>query len=142
MRWVPTFAYNDGAAVDVAFLLPIGQWLHRMPVVGGDIESDAAFPAAFVVRRDYQLAIPIRIYEEEWAAFRALVEYGQTGGVITWFPDLDSEDSIDVYLDSPKLGEELSPEPDGNYPRALNQTIVIRRVDGLPWDMEYFGESA
>lgn len=139
---VPTFAYNDGEAVDLALMLPVGLWNHRLKQTGGDIESDAAFPASFIVRRDYQLAIPLRFYESEWPEVRALIEYAQTGGVFTWFPDLESEDSFDVYFDAPKIGEDIDPQTDGSYPRAMSLTIVVRRVDGEPWDLGYFMEAA
>lgn len=139
---VPTFTYDDGAPVDLALMLPVGLWRHRLKATGGEAESDAAFPASYVVRRDYQLAIPLRFYESEWPAVRALLEFGQSGGVLTWFPDLESEDSFDVYLDSPAVGEEINPDPDAAYPRALVLTIVLRRVDGVEWDLGYFEEAA
>lgn len=139
MRRVPTFEYGD---VDLALMLPVALWNHQLRHTGGDIESDAAFPAAYIVRTDYQLAIPLRFYESEWPEVRALVEFGQTGAVIKWFPDLESEDSFDVYLDAPAIGEEITPTPDGTYPRALFLTIVLRRVDGEPWDLGYFMEAA
>lgn len=136
---VPTFQYPG---VDLALMLPVALWNHQLKHTGGDIESDAAFPAAYIVRTDYRLAIPLRYYESEWPEVRALLEYAQTGAVITWFPDLESEDSFDVYIDSPAIGEDIISTPDGNYPRALSLTIVIRRVDGLPWDLGYFEEAA
>ncbi len=136
---VPTFQYPD---VDLALMLPVALWTHRLKATGGDIESDAAFPASYVVRRDYQLAIPLRFYESEWPEVRALLEYGQTGGVVTWFPDLESEDSFDVYIDSPSIADDIVPSVDAGYPRALDLTIVVRRVDGLPWDLGYFMEAA
>lgn len=136
---VPTFQYPD---VDLALMLPVALWRHRLASVGGDIESDAAFPASYIVRRDHQLALPLRFYESEWPEVRGLIEYAQTGGVVTWFPDLESEDSFDVYFDSPAIGEDIIPAPDDSYPRALSLTIVVRRVDGLPWDLGYFMEAA
>lgn len=142
MRWVPTFQYTDEDPVDVAFMLPIGLWRHTLKQTGGDIESDAAFPAAYIVRRDYQLSIPLRFYEGEWSTVRAMIEFGQLGGIIKWFPDLDSEESFEVYLDDPSLGDDIVPQVDDSYPRALTIALVIRRVDGLPWDLEYFAEAA
>lgn len=139
MRWTPRFEY---AAVNLLLTLPVALWSHQLKQIGGETESDAAFPASFIVRRDYQLAIPIRFHEDEWPAVRALVEYGQTGGVITWTPDTDSEDSFDVYLDGPAIGEDIAPTVDAAYPRAMLLGIVVRRVDGEPWDLEYFAEAA
>lgn len=136
---VPTFQYPD---VDLALMLPVALWAHQLKHVGGDIESDAAFPAGYIVRTDYRLALPLRFYESEWPEVRALIEYGQTGAPITWFPDLESEESFDVYLDAPAIGEDFVAEPDAQYPRALGLTIIIRRVDGEPWDLVYFEEAA
>lgn len=136
---VPTFEYPG---VDLALMLPVALWVHQLKATGGDIESDAAFPASYVVRRDYQLSIPLRFYESEWPEVRALIEYGQTGGAFTWFPDLESEDSFDVYLDAPGIEADIVATPDATYPRALILTIVLRRVDGEPWDLGYFAEAA
>lgn len=139
---VPTFEYDDGGTIELALMLPVGLWNHRLKQIGGDIESDAAFPASYVVRRDHQLAIPLRFYEAEWPEVRAMIEFGQMGGVIKWFPDLESEDSFDVYLDAPSVADSIDPQPDGSYPRVLGLTIVVRRVDGEPWDLGYFMEAA
>lgn len=136
---VPTFQYPG---VDIALMLPVRLWTHALKATGGDIESDAAFPASYVVRRDHQLVLPLRFYESEWPEVRALIEYGQTGAPITWFPDLESEDSFDVYFDSPSIEEDIIAVPDATYPRALGLSIVIRRVDGEPWDLGYFAEAA
>jgi hypothetical protein len=138
MKWEPSFRYTDEEEVDVALSLPVGLWNHQDKTIGGEAESDGAFPASFVVRRDYVLAIPLRLFESEWPVVRALVEFGQTGGVIRWFPSIDEETYFDVYLESPALGDDFRPIPDATYPRALLLSIAVRRVDGEAFPLEYF----
>lgn len=144
IRWTPRFVFNDGEAHDVTLLLPVGLWRHTVPTVGGDIESDAGHPASYVVSRTYALTMALRFYESEWPAVRALLEFGQLGGPVTWYPDADEPASVfDVYLDGPEVGTEIAPEPDETYPRALSLTIVLSQVDGTPFDaLEYFSEAA
>lgn len=143
IRWTPRFVYNPGVEVDVTLELPVGIWRHSTPTVGGDIDSDAGHPASFIVRRSYSLIVPVRFFESEWTTVRELIEYGQTGGVITWYPDAEELDSFDVYLEAPMVGDDITGAIDGEYPRALSQAITIRRVDGVAFDgLEYFSESA
>lgn len=137
MRWTPRFEY---AAAELELLLPVGLWRHLVPSVGGDIESDAGYPASYVVRRTNQLSIPLRFYESEWPAVRALLEYGQSGAALAWFPDRLELESFQVYLDGPTVGEPIEPLPDGAYPRALSLNILLRLTDDAPWVLEYFGE--
>lgn len=141
MRWEPAFQWTDGVEVDVALTLPVGIWRHQDRSIGGEIESDAAFPAAYKIRDDYLLGLPLRFFESEWSLVRSLVEFGQTGGVIRWFPTMDDDAFFDVYLDAPEIGNDITPAPDPVYPRVLHLAIAIRRVDGLAFPLEYFGEA-
>lgn len=142
MKWTPSFQWFDGVVIDLAFALPVAIWRHQDRTIGGEIESDAAYPAAYTVRDDYLLALPLRFFESEWPLVRALIEFGQTAGVIRWYPSIEDDATyFDVYLDAPALGTDISPIPDAIYPRALVLQIVIRRVDGAAFPLEYFGEA-
>lgn len=144
-RWVPRFVWTEGAeTIDESLLLPVGLWRHAgPPVVGGDIESDAGQPASFVVRRTRTLSIPIRFYESEWPTVRRLVQFAQGDVSFAWHPDPDDVRVYDLYLESPAVGEDIAPEPDGVYPRAMSITITVRQVDDSAFDgLEYFTEPA
>lgn len=132
LPWLPRFVY---AATDTTLSLPVRPWDFLENVVGGEAEAASNVRAAFVVRRDQQLALPLRFFEEEWPLVRALIEYGQTGLPIEWFPDAsDTAVSFDIYLDAPEVGDQFTAEPDGEYPQALYLTLVVRQADGLGWD--------
>lgn len=134
LRWRPRFVYS---ATDITLSLPVRPWDFLEHIVGGDVESGGNVKAAFVVRRDQQLALPLRFFEEEWPLVNALIEYGQTGLPITWYPAADETDiSFEVYLDAPEVGDQYNAEPDGEYPRAVYLTLVIRRTDGEGWEEE------
>lgn len=143
MNWTPAFVYTDGDEVDVSLALPIGLWRHRDRSIGGEIESDAAYPAAYTVTTDYLLVLPLRFFEAEWPTVRALIEFGQTGGVIRWYPAAEDEETFfDVYLEDPAIGTDFQAIPDPAYPRALALPITVRRVDGEAFPLDYFPEAA
>lgn len=141
----PRFVWNDGVVIhDETFALPVARWASSFPTIGGEIESDAGHPASYVVRRPRLLVVPVRYLEEEWPTIRALIEYGQTGGTFMWYPSADNEDeSYEVILDAPALGDDVSPDIDRQYPRASSIALTLRRDDDSSWDgLEYFTEAA
>lgn len=132
MRWRPRFVFDDQ---DFTLELPVAPWELEENVVGGSAESAARIVAAFTVRRDYALIIPLRFYEAEWPLIRRLIEYGQTGAPLAWYPAFDEVTSYEIYLDSPEVGREYETPPDGTYPRALSLAIVVaRRGTNSDWD--------
>lgn len=133
LRWRPRFVY--GAAGVTLLSLPVRPWDFLENIVGGEAESGGNALAAFVIRRDQQLSVPLRFYENEWPAVRTLIEYGQTGQPLQWYPAADETDIVfDVYLDGPEVGSQYDSRPDPEYPRAVSLTLVLRRVDGLGWE--------
>lgn len=140
MKWIPRFLWDDGSPRDETLSLPIGLFRRSNPIEGGDIESDAGHPASYVVRRTYCVTIPIRYYEEEWPIVRSLIEHGQGGGEIMWFPDESQPEFFVVYLESPALGEEVRPAPDGEYPQTLSILLTLRKIDDSKWDDLFFFE--
>lgn len=143
IQWTPRLFWDDGEVNDETLELPVGLWRHSFPAIGGDIESDAGFPASFVVRRDYCVEVPFRFFEEEWPTMRALVAHGQAEGVIVWYPHADDLTTFyNVYLESPALGEDVRPLPDGEYPAALSLVLTFRRVDGGNFDDLLYFEAA
>lgn len=144
IRWRPRFVWDDGTENDEQLALPVGLWDYSFPTVGGEIESDAGFPASYIVRRDRHLAVPVRFYEAEWPIVRALIEYAQQSEApFLWYPDGEEGESFEVYLEAPALGDDVRPEPDGDYPAVLFLTLVLAKVDGSSWDgLEYFSEAA
>lgn len=144
IQWTPRFFWDDGIINDETLALPVGRWHHQPKAIGGDIESDAGFPASFVVRRDHCLYVPVRFFEDEWPTLRRMIEHGQAEGQIAWYPDAaDLSKVYTVYLESPALGDPVEPVIDGEYPAALSLILVFRRVNGGTFDdLLYFDEAA
>jgi len=146
IQWTPRFLFDDGdlPVGDITLQLPVGLWRHSFPVIGGDIESDGAVPASYIVRRDYCLTVPLRVFEEEWPTIRRMIAHGQQEGVIFWYPNESVNENVEVYLETPAIGDPVEPRPDGEYPACLIIELTFRRVDGQPWDedFKYFEEAA
>lgn len=132
----PRFVWPDN---DETLTLPVGMWDYTFPTVGGEVESDSGFPASYMVKLYRCLAVPLRFYEEEWPTIRALIEHGQLGESFTWYVGADDEEGVEVYLEAPALGDDVTPNPDPDFPAVLFFTLVLRRADGEPWDdLPYF----
>lgn len=132
LRWRPRFVFDTE---DFTLELPVAPWDFEENTIGGSAESGAKVIAAFTVRRDLALILPLRFYESEWPLVRALIEYGITGQPITWYPAGAEGTNFEVYLDNPSAGDSYEGTPDGTYPRALSLGIAVsRRGDGGDWD--------
>lgn len=138
------FVYGIGAdVVDWTTSLPVRAWERRTASVGGSRTAAGGIPAAYVVRRDHILAVPVRFYESEWADVHGVIEWGQWGESLVVYPDAGGEviaESFDVWLEFPKTPEDIRPERDPEYPRVLTQTLELRRSVDTPWPIEMFAQ--
>lgn len=115
-------------------------WQRTTRTIGGSRIAAGGEPASHVVRRDYLLAVTLRLYESERPNLDALVEWGQSSESFFWFPDADEPTYYSVYLDHPVAGEDLVEQRDPDFPSVVEVTIVLRRVDGYAWGLDYFAE--
>lgn len=119
--------------------LPARPWTPIDDTVGGSRVAAAGIPAAYIVRRDALLDLPLRVLETEWPALANLVAFGQSAQPFLWFPETLLTESFTVYLENPKPGERWSPTRSSEYPRMLEMTLTLRGVGAaVPW-REYFG---
>lgn len=122
--------------------LPPEPWRQAVPkaVGGGIMWSAAGLPSSYVVRWERALIIPNRLTEAEWPTYRAMLEWGMQGGVITWTPDLVGAPatSYSLYLLAPAItdGGEV---PRLTFPGDQSHTIIVRRTDSAALDVEFFG---
>ncbi len=117
--------------------LPVRAWGRVTPTVGGHRISAAGTPASYIVRRDHILLVPLRFFETEWIDVHALIAWGQSGELLTWYPDaLDVATFFSVYLHSPAAGEDIKPSRDGQYPGMLEITIGLRST--TPWTLDFY----
>lgn len=134
------FVYGVAPAeVDWAASLPVRAWDRRTSTIGGQRVSAAGTPASYIVRRDQVLLLPLRFYETEWADVSALIEWGQSGETILWYPDAnEAGTSFIVYLDNPAAGEDIVPTRAADYPRVLELTLALRSTSSDPWTLDYY----
>jgi hypothetical protein len=134
------FVYGTGGDVtDWETKLPAEPWEMETPTVGGSKTSAAGVPAAYVVRRDHLLRLPLRLRETELEDLAGLIEWGQSAESFLWYPDAnDSTVSFLVYLEEPIAGQPWRPVRDPDYFTVFRQDIALRAVVGSFWDLEYF----
>lgn len=143
LDWRSRFVYGvAGSETDWSTIRPVRSWTNPTATVGGSRTSASGTPAAYVARRDYNLRLTLRLYESELPDLQALIEWGQAAESFTWYPDAnDTATSFEVYLESPLAGDEWEEARLDEFPRVVEVTIVLRRVDGYAWGLEYFEES-
>lgn len=134
MRWTPTFVFGPAESLETLTLsLPVALWLHAGPSMGVARRTATGIPAVSIINRKRTLTVPIRFNEEEWPAVRRLIEWGQTKAPFIWIPDSDpfAQDqlvSATVYLDAPRVGDVIEPEPDSRYPRVSSIALTFRQI--------------
>ncbi len=130
------FVYST---VDWSASLPVRAWGRRTGTAGGQRISAAGTPAAYIVRRDQVILVPLRFYETEWASVHALIAWGQSGETILWYPDAnEAGTSFTVYLDNPAAGEDIVPVRDADYPHMMELTLALRSTSVNPWTLDYY----
>jgi len=142
LDWVPRFIYGTGGdEVDWTLSLPTEPWTRQTRTTGGSRISGGGVPAAYVVRRDYDLVVPLRLFEREMADLDGLVTWGQTAESFLFIPDASSpSDRYTVYLDDPVAGEDWEPARDPDYLDALLFPLTLRRTTGGVWTLRYLGD--
>jgi hypothetical protein len=114
-------------------------FLPSRQVHGGGDESWAGVPEVWVDRRDRKLRLRPRFTEAEWSDLADVVERAlSTGDVLTVWPEAaDAGTSYETYLTSPKIGDELKPEP-AEVGGFFELTLDVRTTDGSAIDPMYF----
>jgi len=138
--WRSRFIYGPPASLtDWETTLPVKPWSYPTRTVGGSRTAAAGRPASHVVRRDYNLRLPLRLYEEELPSVYALIAWGQLSESLLWLPDANIPATrFLVYLESPLAGEDWEAGRDAQFGRVFEGPLVLRRVDGFAWDLDYF----
>ncbi len=133
-RWV----YNDGSSINYLMSLPQRPWDFGKRQVGGSDVSAAGVPAAFVIRQENLLYITIRFPVSEWDNVERFVRHGQGGGTLVFYPDASGTNHT-VYIDEPKMGEEIRPRRDGNDQRTFELDLTLRRTTDTLFTDDYEG---
>jgi len=141
--WRPRFVFGvAGDLTDWSTILPARPWERVTPTIGGSRTAAGGTPAAYVVRRDYNIRLPLRLYETELQNLSALFEWAQGAESFLWYPDATvttAESAYTVYLESPLAGESWTDARMAGFQEVAEVSIVLRRVDGYAWDLDFFG---
>jgi hypothetical protein len=115
-------------------------WIPESETIGNTRWTALGDPGPALESRFRRVRVPLRILEEEWLSFLALIEFGQTGNALTWQPDPDLEEEFEVFLDDPMAGKDWTAHRSAEFPRVLEVTITLRGSGtSVPW-LPYFGE--
>jgi len=134
------FVYGVGGdIVDWTTSLPARPWARIIRSIGGSRTAAGGVPASHVVRRDFLLAVTLRLYETEAVDLAGLIAWGQSSEYFLWYPDANDEtESYAVYLEHPVAGEDLEEQRSAEFPSVVEATIVLRRIALQPWNLDYF----
>ena len=138
--WRSRFIYGPPADLtDWETTLPVKPWSYPTRTVGGSRTAAAGRPASHVVRRDHNLRVPLRLYETELPAAHTLIAWGQQSESLLWLPDAnEAGTSFLVYLESPLAGEDWEPGRDPEFGRVFEVPLLLRRVDGFAWGLDFY----
>lgn len=134
------FVYGIGGdVVDWTTLLPARPWNWQTATIGGSRTAASGTPAAYVVRRDHNLTLTLRLYQSELDDLAALVEWGQASEAFTWYPDAeDTATSYAVYLEMPLAGDSWEPRRMAEYEKVFEVDLMFRAVVGDFFDSAYY----
>lgn len=140
--WRPRFVFGVGGDVtDWALVLPVRPWDRNTPTAGGSRTAAGGVPAAYVVRRDHNLRLRLRLLESEMGDLDDFLAWGQAAETFLWYPSANDDSASHlVWLESPKAGEDVQPIRSAEYPRTFELDIVLRPNTPAPWILEYFPE--
>lgn len=139
--WRPRFAYGSGGASVLRLAFPVGRWSYVLNTAGGQARTATGVAGAWLTEDRSRLVLPIRFLASEWASVRALLAWTRTGAAISWDPDVDNASApapMSVYIDAPTAGQNVIPEPDVGNPRVRWLSLLLRRVDGADFTLDYF----
>jgi hypothetical protein len=114
-------------------------WTPRDEAVGSTRWTAAGTPGPDLSVRFSLVSVPLRIWESEWPALRALIEWGQSAESFSWQPDETQIEVFEVYLEEPAAGAAWQASRLASFSRVMELTITLRGAGvGVPW-LPYFG---
>jgi hypothetical protein len=119
--------------------IAVRPWARRGPTAGGARDSATGIPASYVVRRDRNLALTLRLEEYEWESYEELLVWLQGSESVTVYLDYpENMTGVDCYLVSPRAGQDVTYNRSQEEGHILEPAIELRRIDGQVWTQEYF----
>lgn len=137
LRWIPRF---DFGSTSVEFTYPVTPWNPGSRTEGSLRRSGTGAAGAVIRYRKYLLTFTLRFLEDEWVNVIALMNHAQVGASFTWYPrgrDVSTPETVECFLESPRITEEVRPTRDPSLPWLMTLPITISRTDE-PWSLEFF----
>jgi hypothetical protein len=144
---IPLIVYGDYDPVtqlggtELNFSLIQSPWGHRSLTIGGFEKSSAGVPETWTQYREKQLIFQPKITEAERVLMETWIDWCHDNGAGPFLflhdQSLARAAAVPSYLEEPMQGATFDP-PRGSYYGTWEPVIVIRRVDGAPWDISYF----
>jgi hypothetical protein len=126
--WTPRIVYN---AITVDLSYPMELWLPVSGGVGGSARVASGAGEAYELRRDQMVDLGVRFDETEWPVVEAWLRWmQQTFGSCQFYFDRFNLPGANFTadLETPKLGEEIKPTRDTQYPAAMTIPVRLRQV--------------
>lgn len=140
LPWVPMFWVSSPTGQFLDFTYPLLRWEKGARTEGRMLTSIIGAQGVDLRLRKYLLFMTLRFTEEEWPMVRALFAHGQAGSSMLWYPrarDPSVPDNIEVWLESPRVDQGISPTRDSALLWLFTQQLVVSRTSA-PWETEYF----
>lgn len=143
LNWLAALRYGSGPTTWTA-TVPVRPWTPRRSWVGGSLEVASGLIESYTIRTDKLLTVTFRVAEDELPAFLLAVDAGvQNPGDLEFYPNGVSGTGYPVYVLSPRHGEDFEPARTDQMAGAeagslFDCTLVLRRVDGQAWDLNYY----
>jgi hypothetical protein len=132
MIWQARFVYGvSGSQTDWTTTLPVRPWTkQRGTRAGGSRIAASGTPAGYVVRKDYIVTVPLRLYEDELADLYAMLDWSEIGQLVRWYPEAtDAALFFDCYIDAPTAGDDLpTPRNDDDGAGIVYDVMLVLRA--------------
>lgn len=131
LQWQSRFTFGPDDALEIFEPdLPVALWQHSSPTVGISRKTATGVPGVTFGSRQQLLIVPVRYTENEAGIMRRLIEWGQTKAPFLWLPDVSDLTQLvemRVLLATPRVGETVVPDQDGEYPRVSVVRLGLRQ---------------
>lgn len=131
--YVPRIVYN---AVTLDLTYPLHVWDFEDEGVGGHDLTAAGVGVAFEIRRDYEVALGVRVADSEVADVRAWIAWAQRNPHLTFafrFDATDAGTEYDVRMRSPVVGEWVTFPADHDFPGLRRFSCRLVNAAGEPF---------
>lgn len=129
----PIIDYDTSSTLSLT--LEARPWEVSTRTIGADDIAASGIPEAFVVRTDRMRRLTLRFLESEWPSVEAWLDWARGSGqsfAFTFDPTDEYSEAL-VYLEAPRISEDVAPRRNGEYRWMLELDVTLRTTDGTPF---------